>query len=213
VDFNSQGHPSISSATVLLSCLAVETMSSCCCPADCASFLNHSKSARSRVDDGKNPPCETTLLCKDAADGEDILSAAGVKLPRLYSTRFRRWLCLGLFSAVSAIASGPMSMWPTLEPILIQENVFKGPSQMAQLSEVFAITVGILAITSLPVGILYDSCGPRCFAVLGALLFAVFSVIMGLAIRYESLNWMLYYAYPAALVFGYGQNYGAYGFQ
>jgi len=104
-------------------------------------------------------------------------------------------------------------MFPTLEPILISEKVFAGPTQLPQLTTVYSITLGVLMMSFLPVGIIYDSYGPRWCSVVGSLLFSVFSVGIGLSIQYESLNWMLYFMYPIALLFGFGKNYGAYGYQ
>jgi len=54
-----------------------------------------------------------------------------------------------------------MTMFPALEPILIEEKVFEGPSQMAQLSYVYSLTLGVLMICALPMGIAFDSYGPR----------------------------------------------------
>jgi len=163
-------------------------------------------------------PTERTPLRPELFDwlkeaNDDILALAGVKLPAIFQTTLRRWLMLMLFSIVNSVASGPMTMFPALEPIFIQEKVFEGPSQMGQLSTVYSITMGVIMSSMLPIGIIYDSYGPRWVAVVGTILFAVCSTGIGISLRIQSLNWMLYFFYPVGLMFGYGKSFGAYGYQ
>ena len=40
---------------------------------------------------------------------------------------------------MSMLASGPLTSWPTLEPVLIEMGVFSGPNQQALLNEVNSI--------------------------------------------------------------------------
>lgn len=204
-------------------------MSNCCGPLPCAPFLipealealvpelslqSHEpgeKALRKRISGSQE---DAPLVSKlPGLDGDKIFADAGIVVPPMYATPFRRWMCLCVFSFVSAAASGPMSMFPTLEPILVSEKVFEGPNQLPQLTDVYSITLGVLMMSFLPVGIIYDSYGPRWCSVVGSLLFSVFSVGIGLSIQYEDLNWMLYFMYPIALLFGFGKNYGAYGYQ
>jgi len=188
--------------------------SSCCCPSNLGDFI-----ARRRG--GKRGGAGKALLsgasAPDADEDVDIvipaLAAAGLEIKPMFATRLRRWLCLLVFSIIGAAASGPMTMWPTLEPILIQEDVFKGENQLRQLSQVFSIALGAMMMSFLFIGLVYDSYGPRFCAVVGSLLFAVTSIGMACAIQFRSLNWMLYIVYPIALFMGMGKNYGAYAFQ
>lgn len=56
-------------------------------------------------------------------------------LPALLVTERRRWISLWCQAVACALASGPVSAWPTLLPLLIDEGVFEGPHQKEMFGE------------------------------------------------------------------------------
>lgn len=128
--------------------------------------------------------------------------AAGLNVPDRFKTQARRWLLLIVMSLLGSAAFGPLSSWPTLEPILIREHVFEGPDQKAKLASVFSIATGVGAMSGLAAGMLYDNFGPRWSGAFGLLSSAASMLCMALAVKVTSLNWLLWISYPAVMCFG-----------
>jgi len=182
----------------------------CPCENQCAQFVKPLKTralAHMRMHE------RAPLVAKIDADFDDVLAASGIELPAMYLTETRRWLVLVLFAILNALSGGPITMLPVLEPILLKEGVFKGYGQGVDMSALFSVSIGGLMVSMLVVGILYDTYGPRWNAVVLTLMFAVCAMIVGFALYIESCNWLLFIFYPLALIFSYGGNYGAYGWQ
>jgi len=154
-------------------------------------------------------PSESSPL---TGSSNDILIDAGVELPAHLGTPLRRWLCVLLYTVAGACATGPMTMFMTLEPIFIKEGVFEGPDQQRTLTALYSIIIAAVIFGMLPFGMLFDYFGPKWVAVVGSLGFAIFSVGTSIALRYRELNWLLFVCYPLAVVCGYGKNRAACGY-
>jgi MFS family permease len=140
----------------------------------------------------------------------DIFQKAGIELPSHLSTYSRRWASLVLVAVTGSFASGPLVSWPTLEPLLVEEGVWAGPDQQANLSSVYSIAIGASLVASLVAGTLLDAIGPRRLGVWASLATALCLLLMGIAIKEKSLNNMLWIVYPAANLLGHASRWDGY---
>eukprot|EP00928_Gymnodinium_smaydae_P049888 TRINITY_DN33501_c0_g1_i1.p1 TRINITY_DN33501_c0_g1~~TRINITY_DN33501_c0_g1_i1.p1 ORF type:complete len:483 (-),score=31.16 TRINITY_DN33501_c0_g1_i1:666-2078(-) len=105
----------------------------------------------------------------------------------------------------SVLASGILPVWPVVQPMFKAEGVFAGacaqghdhgsPScdeQDMLLSEIYTIGASLLLVSSWPVGILFDVCGPRQTTSLGCVFCIVGSFALAYATRHPaSCSWLL----------------------
>ena len=137
---------------------------------------------------------------------------------RQYSTKYasstKRWICLIAVLFFTCLSSGPVTSWPTFEPILGQLGVLGStPNQTsAQLDQVYAIGQGTVLLLGIPMGILYDHQGPKMTAFVGGLLSCLGLCSMAFSITNKSYNWWLYWAYPVSVGGGGLCSYSILGF-
>ena len=143
---------------------------------------------------------ESSPLVAAAAAGRWKDHLAAERLPRHLATPCRRWLSLLAFSAISAISSGPIAMWPTLVPMFVEEGTLAGPNQLRNLSMINVVSMALSTGSSFFLGIFYDRVGPRTCAVGGALGGGGAMLLMAAAMRTRGLNWVLFLAYPLATI-------------
>jgi hypothetical protein len=141
---------------------------------------------------------------------DDFQQIVGKELPSHLRTKTRRWASLLLVAVSGAFASGPFASWPTLEPLLIAEGVWAGPDQLANLTSVYSLAMGVAMMSLLLAGIFYDVIGARGIGAGGAFGTSVCLVAMALAIKIPSLNNLLWIAYPAANIFGWANSMDTY---
>eukprot|EP00466_Bigelowiella_natans_P009198 jgi/Bigna1/75924/fgenesh1_pg.38_\ len=153
---------------------------------------------------------EASTLLSHGND-DDVFAKHGIQLPTHLNTLSRRWASLLLFCILSAICSGPLTSWATLEPILIADyRVFEGRDQKTQLSSVYSVAVGTAVLGLFFAGLAYDRFGPRNLAVFGGFGCSVMMLAMASCISYQSLNKLLFVTYPALTIFGQINLFGAY---
>mmetsp|Transcript_29565 Transcript_29565/g.47591 ORF Transcript_29565/g.47591 Transcript_29565/m.47591 type:complete len:579 (+) Transcript_29565:71-1807(+) len=140
---------------------------------------------------------------------DDVLQQSGVHLPDHLSTKTSRWISLLTIAISGSFASGPIASWPTLEPILIKEGVFAGPTQQNDLTTLYSFATCVALIAIFIGGIAFDVLGPKAVAVGGAFGAAACLLLMGAAIKIQSLNYLLWFAYPLASLFGFVQSLGS----
>lgn len=141
---------------------------------------------------------------------DDYFKQRNIDMPRYLNTEYKRWATLLLVAVSGAFASGPFASWPTLEPLLIGEGVWAGPDQAANLMSVYSIAMGAGMMSTLAAGILYDAIGPRAVGALCAFGCAICLLLMAAAIKIPMLNNLMWFAYPAATVFGWGNSIDVY---
>ena len=143
----------------------------------------------------------------------DADDSGGAAVPWLYETRWRRWCTLFATVSVCALASGPVAAWPTLEPLLEEEGVFRGARQQASFDAVYSLAMVAMLSSSLPSGLLFDKGGGRFCGVLGAAAAAVGLFLMAMAAWWPAeWDWLLYFAYPLATGGGMLNSYCMYSF-
>jgi len=138
---------------------------------------------------------------------KDIFVEAGIEMPSHLNTYSKRWASMLLVAITGAFSAGPFASWPTLEPLLIDQGVWAGPDQKANLSSVFSIATGVSLVGMFFAGVMYDAIGPRLTGVIGAWGAALSLLLLAVGVQVPSLNWLLWIAYPAANVFGYMNHY------
>lgn len=141
---------------------------------------------------------------------DNYFEKRGVELPSHLATKKQRWIALLIVVISSAFASGPISSWPTLEPLLIEEGVFAGPHQEVLLTAVYSLAVGIAMVGQTFAGIVYDAIGPRATAAGSAFVIVLCLAGMAIGIQFQKLNFLLWFCYPAAVTIGYCNNMGGY---
>lgn len=150
------------------------------------------------------------------ADDDPFAQYRDLVAPR-FRTKGRRWGLLFLVFALCSIASGPLNAWVTLEPLLVDLNVFHSNATSnftsPKLAEVQTYAWSSALLLSIPIGLVYDSLGPAKTSALGAFLAAAGIAGMAFAIRQVRHNWVLFFAYPAAMVGGSMNSYAIIGWQ
>ena len=131
-----------------------------------------------------------------------------------YSSPTKRWICLIAVLFFTCLSSGPVTSWPTFEPILGKLGVLGStPNQTsAQLDQVYAIGQGTVLLLGIPMGVLYDQQGPKTTAFIGGLLSCIGLCSMAISITNKSYNWWLYWAYPVSVGGGGLCSYSILGF-
>jgi len=76
-----------------------------------------------------------------------------------------------------------------------------------KLAAVFSIATGLSLLGMFGAGVLYDAIGPRVVGAIGAFGAAFSLILIALAVKVQSLNNLLWIAYPAATIFGYTNLY------
>lgn len=124
------------------------------------------------------------------------------------TSKFRKWSGLVVLNIVVSIASGPIYGWQTLEKNMIDEGC---THTLGELNTIWSVACGLMLVTSLPAGLLFDRLGPR-FLSVGGVLMAAFGLIgMGLSLMYaDKLTWLLGPSYVLALVFSSLSSWGQY---
>ena len=134
------------------------------------------------------------------------------------SKRFRKpWSRIATLAIVfvgSCFASGPVTSWPTFEPLLGKYHVLGSTVNMTSpaLSEVYVLGQGMLSVLGLPMGVVYDTIGPDKTAALGGTLSVIGLVSMAFCITRPEYNWWLYWAYPVTVGGGGFCSYSVLGF-
>lgn len=108
------------------------------------------------------------------ASAESITS----HLPFYLKTDRQRWTAFCITTVMCALASGPVSAWPTLEPVLMKADLFKGMGQEQMFGAVYSFSIAAQLGVSLPAGWLYDRYGGRFCCFWGALVAAVGLLLM-----------------------------------
>ena len=147
-------------------------------------------------------------MSSSSSSGE--YGAVGVPLllppdtPWMYSTRSRTWRSMLVVISASALASGPVASWPTLEPLVREAGVFKNAEDPKTNFDIcYAVSMCFLFASSLPSGILMDKCGGRACGVVGALMASVGLLLMGAATTFPAQwDWLMFYGYPMATAGG-----------
>jgi hypothetical protein len=115
------------------------------------------------------------------------------------------WLRLSLVYLACICAAGPLSAFPTIQPLLVNAGVFyQGDSpaekqaQLDQLSGVYTIAMGVSVGSFFILGYLYDATGARFSGFVGALGVAVGMAILWLATLFKPLHFLVYIGFPLA---------------
>jgi len=87
-------------------------------------------------------------------------------------------------------------------------DVFSGPHQQENLTEVYSISSGVMVVAYFFAGICYDQYGPRNCVVISTVLCSFFMVLMALSISRPEYNYALFIAYPAVTLFGQMNTFG-----
>eukprot|EP00961_Rhodomonas_salina_P090965 1224180-Rhodomonas_salina.5 len=82
------------------------------------------------------------------ASAESITS----HLPFYLKTDRQRWTAFCITTVMCALASGPVSAWPTLEPVLMKADLFKGMGQEQMFGAVYSFSIAAQLGVSLPAG-------------------------------------------------------------
>ena len=105
----------------------------------------------------------------------------------------KRRLLFSLACMHVLLASGAAYGWTALRPVLIDGGLFDSFTPEVQAAKLNAVaTVGIAAnaLCKLPLGICLDVLGPRCTALVGAVLLSAGSLVMAFADK-QSQVWMM----------------------
>ncbi len=131
-----------------------------------------------------------------------------------FRTPCRRWATLWATFALACLASGPVTSWPTFEPILGARGVLGSTANHSSdaMNEVYNIGQGVVLVLGLPMGVLFDVLGPSAVAVAGGVASVVGLASMAVSITRRSLNWCLFWAYPLAVFGGGLTSYSVFGF-
>lgn len=132
----------------------------------------------------------------------------------LLATERGRWIALAITAVGCAVASGPVSAWPTILPLLISEHLFDGPQQQAQFDACYGLSMVMMLAIGLPAGWLFDRLGGRWCGVAGALIAAVGLAGMAAATRYAKggSSSLMFIAYPLCMGGGMLNTYSLYSF-
>jgi hypothetical protein len=119
-------------------------------------------------------------------------------VPIRFRTTWARLACLISVFIGSCLASGPVTSWPTFEPLLGKYGVLGSTQNKTSpaLSEVYALGQGMMLVLGLPMGAIYDAAGPDKTAAIGGLTSALGLSLMAFCITRPSYHWWLYWAYP-----------------
>ena len=114
----------------------------------------------------------------------------------------------------TCLSSGPVTSWPTFEPILGNLGVLGSTSNQtsAKLDEVYSIGQGAVLLFGIPMGMLYDLYGPTVVAFIGGLVSVIGLCSMAISIENPEYNWWLFWAYPLSVGGGGLASYSILGF-
>lgn len=142
--------------------------------------------------------------------------APAVAAPAHLQGEGKVWAALGWLMLASAVASGPVTSWPTLEPLLMAEGVFQGSGGddgEASYEAIYSLGLVVLLATGLPAGLLFDRYGGRALGCGGAVTAAVGLVLMAVAARWpDKWDWLLFVGYPIAMLGGTINTFSLYSF-
>lgn len=143
------------------------------------------------------------------ASAESITS----HLPFYLKTDRQRWTAFCITTVMCALASGPVSAWPTLEPVLMKADLFKGMGQEQMFGAVYSFSIAAQLGVSLPAGWLYDRYGGRFCCFWGALVAAVGLLLMAASVFWPvQCWWAMFLGYPIAMIGGQINTYGIFVF-
>ena len=117
-------------------------------------------------------------------------------------------------SIACALASGPVSAWPTILPLLIDEEVFAGEHQKASFDAVYGLSMVMMLAVGLPAGLAFDELGGRTCGIAGAAMatLGLAGMAASTAGAAQGLSPLLYLAYPLAMAGGTINTYSLYSF-
>eukprot|EP00808_Paulinella_micropora_P003016 g23387.t1 len=134
--------------------------------------------------------------------------------PPLLATPARRLASLlGLFIC-TVIASGPVTAFPALEPLLVEYGVFNSTKteQAEKLTSVYDLGTGLGTISLVLQGPFFDWLGAKYFAPGGALVAGLGLLGMWVSVQYSHLNWLLRYAFPVTVIGSTANSFSLYSF-
>ena len=131
-----------------------------------------------------------------------------------FRTPCRRRGMLALVFCLSCLAGGPVTSWPTFEPMLGELGVLGSTRNhsSAALTEAYNLGQGIVLSVGLPMGLLYDVLGPSAVTALGGVCSGGGLALMALSISAPRFNALLFFAYPLAVAGGGLVTYSLLGF-
>lgn len=154
------------------------------------------------------------LLVRARVDGEGGKPGLRTKLSKRFNTPCRRRAMLASVFVLTCFASGPVTSWPTFEPILGDLGVLGSTRNHSSdaMNEVYNIGQGIVLVFGLPMGLMYDVVGPSMVTAVGGLFSGCGLLGMALSISAPRFNNLLFFTYPLAVAGGGLVSYSIFGF-
>lgn len=145
----------------------------------------------------------------------DVFKKNKHMLARRFNTPEKRFFYFMTTFLLCCIASGPLNSWVTIEPLLGELGVLGSTynHSSSALNEVQVVGFSFGSLLSIPLGLSYDIFGPRASAAMGAVIAALGTFCMAIAISNTNHNWMLFFAYPMASLGGSMNSMAILGFQ
>jgi MFS family permease len=128
--------------------------------------------------------------------------------PWQFSSIQGRWASLFIVSIACVISMGPVMSWPTLEPLMQAQGIFKSRGESVETtnslySEVYQLSNIVMFLASLPSGLLFDAVGGRASGLIGAFGTSLGLLLMAIAaFDAKEYDYLLFIGYPMATAFG-----------
>jgi len=145
-----------------------------------------------------------------------LLNNVGINAPKspLKINLFSSWkthLRLAAGYLICVLASGPLSSFPTLQPLLTKahsfaylckNNKYDCDAQEVLLSSIYTSAIGLSLVVFIVFGMLYDHLGPRKTGAYGAVGVAIGLTFLWIALLNQNMNFLLFVGFALADVMG-----------